>query len=374
MVPEGPFEALPPTGRDRTMKQGSRRALVALLKCGVGVGVVIYVVYSGRVDFGQLGEAFKHDIRWIIAGFAVLLAIPLIGLVRWIVILRMQGIQIGVYEAFRIHLIGVFFNAFLFGSLGGDVLKAYYVATGAGSSKKAASVTTIFLDRILGGLGFVVLTSLGILLSGKGLLLYPQFELVLKVVGAIAAGWISVLIVLLIPRLRARRKRLLERFTDRKTLGGKIARALNDADEAVQEARRHPWASLFCIGISVGTHFANAVAFCFFAMALGVTGPSAVPFAHYVVLAPIALLGPVVPTPGGGLGVGELVASIVFRPSAEVAKWVGGTIVILWRIGNFILGPVGFVYFVFHREEVRRAREAAQEAEAQDGQPAAGQG
>lgn len=358
------------------MKQGSRRVLVALIKCAVGAGVVAYVIWSGRVDFGELGEAFKHDIRWIIAGFAVLLTIPLMGLVRWIVIVRMQGIQIGVYEALRIHLIGVFFNAFLFGSLGGDVLKAYYVATGAGSRKKAASVITIFLDRILGALGFVVLAGLGVLVAWKGLVRYPQFKLILAVVGAIAAGWLSVLIVLLIPRLRARRKRKLERFTDRQTLGGKIARALNDADEAVQEARRHPWASLFCIGISVGTHFANAVAFCFFAMALGLTGPRAVPFTHYVALAPIALLGPVVPTPGGGLGVGELFASIVFRPGAEAAKWVGGTIVILWRIGNFILGPVGFVYFVFHREEVRRAREAAQEEDAQeqDGQPVADQG
>ncbi|MHC4199226.1 MAG: lysylphosphatidylglycerol synthase transmembrane domain-containing protein, partial [Planctomycetota bacterium] len=302
-----------------------------------------------------------RDIHWIIAGFAVLLTIPLIGLIRWIVILRMQGIQIGVYEALRIHLIGVFFNAILFGSLGGDVLKAYYVAKGAGSSKKAASVITIFLDRILGALGFVVLTGLGILIAWEGLVRYPRFKLILVVVGIIAAGWMSVLIVLLIPWLRALRKRMLERFTDRQTAGGRIARALNDADEAVQEARRHPWASLFCIGISVGTHFANAVAFCFFAMALGVTGPRALPFAHYVALAPIALLGPVVPTPAGGLGVGGGVASIVFGPGVGVAKWVGGTIVILWRIGNFILGPVGFVYFVFHREEVRRAREAAQE-------------
>lgn len=346
------------------MKQTPRRILVTLLKLAVGAGVITYVIWSRRVDFGELGEAFRRDIGLIVAAFAVLLAVPLVGLIRWLVIVRLHGIRLGVYEAFRIHMIGVFFNAFLLGTMGGDLLKAYYVATGAGSRKKAASVTTIFLDRILGALAFLVVAGCGLLLSWRTLPWNPRFKMVLAAVGAIAAGWLTATVLLFLPWLRERRRRWLERFTGRETLGGKVARALNDMDEAMQEALRHPRASLFCIAISLAGHLANAVAFNLFGVALGMRG---VPFTHYVALGPIALLGAALPLPGGALGAAELFASIVFHSGAEAAKWVGGTIVILWRIGLFVPGPLGFVYFVFHRKEVRLARAAARDIAAKEG-------
>lgn len=340
------------------MKQSTRRVVATLLKFAVGACVIIYVIWSRRVDFGELGKAFRSNIGLVVAGLAVLLVLPVVGLVRWLVIVRIQGIRLGVYEAFRIYLIGVFFNAFLLGSMGGDLLKAYYVATGAGARKKAASVTTILLDRILGGLAFLVVVGCGLLLSWKTLPWTIELEIIVRLVGAIAVTWLTILALLLMPGRRERRRRWLEKRSGRGGLVGKIARALNDVDEALQEARRHPRASLFCITISLGGHLANAAAFCLFGMALGMRG---VPFVHYAALAPIALLGSAMPLPGGALGVGELFASIVFRSGADFARSVGGNIVILWRMGLFVPGPVGFIYFVFHREEVRRARAAARE-------------
>ena len=115
------------------MTDRTRRILSGVIKVCVGLGVITYVVLTGRLDPRKV-----VDWRWIAAGFAVLLSIAPIGCFRWWTLVRAQGIDLGVYSAFRIQMIGVFFNAFLFGATGGDVFKAYYIATGEGSDRKAA--------------------------------------------------------------------------------------------------------------------------------------------------------------------------------------------------------------------------------------------
>ena len=161
----------------------------------------------------------------------------------------------------------------------------------------------------------------------------------------------------MVPRLRERRRRRFERWRAGAGLRAKLARALDPADEAIQEVRRRPLMSAGCVAISIIGHLATIVAFFLFGRALDTTS---IPFTSYVVLAPLALAATGLPLlPLGGLGVGEWVASVVFGIATEAGKWFGGTVLFLWRIGLFLPGPLGFVYFVVHREEIRKARDAA---------------
>ena len=50
-----------------------------------------------------------------------------LGAWRWHLLLRAQGIAVTFGKTFQISMIGQFFNGFLLGSTGGDVLKAYTV-------------------------------------------------------------------------------------------------------------------------------------------------------------------------------------------------------------------------------------------------------
>ncbi|MFN0066747.1 MAG: YbhN family protein [Limisphaerales bacterium] len=73
----------------------------------------------------------------------------LVGVWRWQLVLRAAGIALSFRRAAEISLVAHFFNSFLLGSTGGDVLKAWYAARHAPDHQPEA-VTTVVVDRILG--------------------------------------------------------------------------------------------------------------------------------------------------------------------------------------------------------------------------------
>ncbi len=76
-------------------------------------------------------------------------AILLVGTLRWRLALGAQGLELPLIRATEISLIAHFFNSFLLGSTGGDLLKAYYAARET-HHKKTEAVTTVFVDRLIG--------------------------------------------------------------------------------------------------------------------------------------------------------------------------------------------------------------------------------
>jgi len=78
----------------------------------------------------------------------VLLTI-LLNVARWRMVLEVQGLHLPWGRAAGITFVAQFFNAFLLGSTGGDVIKALYAARET-HHKKAEAVVTVFVDRLLG--------------------------------------------------------------------------------------------------------------------------------------------------------------------------------------------------------------------------------
>ncbi len=81
-----------------------------------------------------------------------------LGAWRWLLVLRSQGLELGIRRTLEISLVAHFFNSFLLGSTGGDVLKAYYAAR-VTRHLKTEAVTTVFLDRVLGLFAMLVFAS-----------------------------------------------------------------------------------------------------------------------------------------------------------------------------------------------------------------------
>ncbi len=73
----------------------------------------------------------------------------LLGVVRWQMVMRVHGLDLSFIRASEISLVAQFFNSFLLGATGGDVLKAYYAARET-HHKKTEAVVTVLVDRLLG--------------------------------------------------------------------------------------------------------------------------------------------------------------------------------------------------------------------------------
>jgi glycosyltransferase 2 family protein len=73
----------------------------------------------------------------------------LLGVFRWRRVLRVQGLELPLGRAAEISLVAHFFNSFLLGSTGGDLMKAYYAARET-HHLKAEAVVTVVADRLIG--------------------------------------------------------------------------------------------------------------------------------------------------------------------------------------------------------------------------------
>lgn len=89
-----------------------------------------------------------------------------LGILRWRLLLRVQGILLSGYQITWIMATGLFFNTFLPGGTGGDVMKAWYAAEAA-PDRRPHAVLSILVDRIIGLMGLIILTVTVILLNLK---------------------------------------------------------------------------------------------------------------------------------------------------------------------------------------------------------------
>lgn len=137
---------------------------IAVVVCGIGWG--IYWVSKGQ-RWADLKQIFAQMNLWIFAGTLgiFILGQILIGL-RWWLLLRTQSIYIGFWAAVRLHFLGLFYNNFMPSSVGGDLIRAWYVTRH--TSKMFEAVLSVFVDRVVGLLSTLVIAGFFYLLFLRG--------------------------------------------------------------------------------------------------------------------------------------------------------------------------------------------------------------
>jgi len=124
----------------------------------------------------------------LIASLLFVLATLLLGVVRWRMVLEVQGLHLSWGRATGITFVAQFFNSFLLGSTGGDVIKALYAARET-HHKKTEAVVTVFVDRLIGLWAMLLFASLmmipnAALLARHPALSTPAMLILLMLVGA----------------------------------------------------------------------------------------------------------------------------------------------------------------------------------------------
>ena len=103
----------------------------------------------------------------LVLSFVLMGMTILVGVWRWRMVLRVQGLILPWGRAAEISLVAHFFNSFLLGSTGGDLMKAYYAARET-HHRKTEAVVTVFVDRLMG---------LWAMLLFAGLMMVPNLSL-----------------------------------------------------------------------------------------------------------------------------------------------------------------------------------------------------
>ena len=110
----------------------------------------------GRIDWAVVGLRLNAIVPLFgVAALIVLGLQPLLSAIRWRLIAGYSGFSMSVPQAYRLSLIGAFFNQTLPSSLGGDGARIWLLVKG-GTAPSAATYS-VLLDRVMGVLWLIIL-------------------------------------------------------------------------------------------------------------------------------------------------------------------------------------------------------------------------
>ena len=131
----------------------------------VALGAIAWVC-RGQ-NWQELRRSLGQMSLWYFAlSLFVYAAAQLIIAYRWSVLLRAQGIHINILAVFRLHYLGLFYNNVMPGSVGGDLLKAWYVTKH--THRRLEGALSVFVDRFIGLFGTLLMAGIAYLFFLRG--------------------------------------------------------------------------------------------------------------------------------------------------------------------------------------------------------------
>ena len=114
-----------------------KKVLITILQLSVTVGV-LYWVYHDPNRRAQMVEALRNaEYRWVLMAMLAYLVVEAAAAFRWHVLLKVQNIHLSVPRLTGLFFIGLFYNQFLPGGTGGDIIKSYYLLKETPDKKRA---------------------------------------------------------------------------------------------------------------------------------------------------------------------------------------------------------------------------------------------
>lgn len=325
-------------------------------KVGVGDAGVIEPGETVSVWQHPPGLAFvwrKHvvqgePVRW---GYFVLATMLMVGamlltFMRWFLLVRAQDLPFRVPDAIRLGFIGTFFNTFMPGSVGGDVIKAAFLARE--QDRRTAAVSTVIMDRAIALWALVWFVAIcGVFFWALGLLHGEgarECRLIVKVALIVVVLSLGVWILLgLLSPFRA------ERFAWRLGRLPKVGHAAAEFWRAVWTYRCRQRSVAATMLISWVGHVGFVLVF--YCCAQVLRDPAdplqTIPtLAQHFLIVPIGLVIQAIPGFPGGAGIGELGfgALYLWLGASETCGVLGS---LVQRVINWLLSIFG--YFVYRR-------------------------
>src|SRR5438445_4688950 len=98
------------------------------------------------------------EYRWVGMGILAYVVVEIAALFRWHVLLRVQKIHLTLPRLSGLFFIGMFYNQFLPGGTGGDIIKSYYLLKET-PDKKAGVLLAVVFDRFIGSVALVAIAA-----------------------------------------------------------------------------------------------------------------------------------------------------------------------------------------------------------------------
>lgn len=281
------------------------------LKIGVTAGIVAVLVHTSRkhgtfdgFDFGALNWA------WLAAAFVLYIVHLFVNAWRWRLLLAYRDIPCSLFSAFSLTTQSFFFSLVMpGGAIGGDVIRAGFLACRVPKGRKFDGVFTILMDRFTGMIGIFLTAFLALPFSWRYLQdAEPRAKLLTHVLLAGSAAGLAVAAAVLMHRTLEK----LALFRWGESLADKLSRGffsrMLEALDSYRDAKKE---LVLCVLASiVGVNF--VLGLCFYCVCLAFTPALAPLFAPIVAAITVGNIAGLIPLTMSGIGLRDyFVAAIL---------------------------------------------------------------
>src|SRR2546423_3019106 len=134
-----------------------KKILVSLSQLSVTALLLWYVFHDANQRQQMKVALAAADYRWVGAAILAYLMVEIAAAIRWQILLRVQKIRLNFPRLSGLFLIGMFYNQFLPGGTGGDIIKSYLLLKETPEHKAGALLAVVF-DRLIGLVALVAIT------------------------------------------------------------------------------------------------------------------------------------------------------------------------------------------------------------------------
>ena len=313
-----------------------KKILITIFQLSVTVGV-LYWVYHDPNRRAQMVEALRNaEYRWVFMGLLAYAVVEAAAAFRWHVLLKVQNIRLSIPRLMGLFFIGLFYNQFLPGGTGGDIIKSYYLLKET-PDKKAGALLAVVFDRFIGLVALVAITAMLITVRYDFLSQKPETRnllwLLLFLLGASIAFLVATFVISgfklfhFLPAHFPGRDKLIEIF-------------------AAYHLYAHHWrATLVAFGASVLAHLGTFTTFLFAAYALGVR----LPLVDFFAIMPVERTISALPISFAGIGLREKILQIMLNGLCGVTEAKAILIGSLSFVIILICCLPGAVVYLFYR-------------------------
>lgn len=304
---------------------------VQLLVTGAG----LWYVFHGAERRAQIADALRHArLGWILLAWICYSAVEILATVRWQILLRLQGIRLSWPRAGAIVMIGLFFNQFLPGAVGGDAMRLYLIFKQA-PARKVGAALSIAMDRLLGLLAIVFLASMSFSLRFGWLRSGTSLHIAVLALVLLSVGLVFVILVFWLANRGALRQ-LPKRLAFRKTI--------IQSGEALRRYRTHRGSMAFAFVVTVVAHVAYYTTF--YCAGASLAGEHTASFTDILTIMPIVNTITSVPISLGGAGVRETLFQHLLGDLAHVPPAIAAFTASLGYAIQVSWGLIGAVVFL----------------------------
>ncbi|NCN95752.1 MAG: flippase-like domain-containing protein [Bdellovibrionales bacterium] len=308
--------------------------LKTLLKLLIAAVILTAIVRSGHLDLNVLSALFTDP-----KSAALLLILSAVNLLlltlRWqfIVVASLKDLKF--YRTLKLNLIGNFFNFVFPSSIGGDVVRGYYLAQDMPTQKVPAALSVV-LDRVIGLYSLISLSAVTLVyislnrdidslrvLMMSTVFLFLGYSFCLFLIG-------SGIAVKMVKRITfAPLQKPLE--------------FLLSCHDYIQVALRNP--TLFLKTFFTGIFSQLVVSVMFYMVGLFM-GESQVDFLDIVSVTPLGFLVMAVPVAPAGIGVGQVAFLFLIKQVTGVSSQFGPTAISAFQVSILFWSLLGGWYYL----------------------------